>query len=679
MNITKNLKISSIFMTSVLVSTVLCISLLYQLASHSSQAAIHTGMQHNMDTYLQAETSAVQDFVSSSEQSLILFSKSPIVKEYLKDQNNKDLFQKAQSYTTEYYNHLENWEGLYIANWNSKVLTYNVPEVIGKVLREGDRLEELRNGMLNAKNGIYNLGIIVSPGTGKLCLSMYVPVFDTDGKTPIGYVGAGVFNDQLDTILKKNSISGLTKSQFYMINTETKINYINPDKKTLAKETTDPILLKQIELTKKQKKEGTFDYNDKIVIYKQMKNYPWSLILVNDKNEVLSSANATNKKLLFSCIVAEILICILCLLAVIITTKPLKKTATAIQKLGMLDLTPSKELQTYINGKSEVGILATEIDHMRNVFLDIINTLHSCSDAIHTSSESMTNHASELVDAVVTNASTTEQLAASMSTTTNVLTALNEKVKTIDQLISNVESVIEKGNSKSNELLDSAETIENKSQSSYKDSERNIELNRKQIEEAVNKLQELSQINTLVADILELSNQTNLLSLNASIEAARAGEAGRGFAVVASEIGNLANNSSTTAETIKNICLNASGNIKDVSNCFNQIVDYLESNVTPKFAEFSEIARGNNTMSVERQQIISNIKIIVDEFVDFVKMVTTQMSQIGEAATQNEEGIDIIVEQNNQTSLIAEHISTAIEQNNESAEQLRNIIEKFHY
>lgn len=679
MNITKNLKISIIFMTSVLVSTVLCISLLYQLASHSSQTAIHTGMRHNMDTYLQAEASAVQDFVSSSEQALILFSKSPVVKEYLKNQNNKDLFQKAQSYTTEYYNHLENWEGLYIANWNSKVLTYNVPEVIGKVLREGDRLEELRNGMLNAKNGIYNLGIIASPGTGKLCLSMYVPVFDTDGKTPIGYVGAGVFNDQLDTILKKNSISGLTKSQFYMINTETKINYINPDKKTLAKETTDPILLKQIELTKKQKKEGTFDYNDKIVIYKQMKNYPLSLILVNDKNEVLSSANATNKKLLFSCIVAEILICILCLLAVIITTKPLKKTATAIQKLGMLDLTPSKELQTYINGKSEVGILATEIDHMRNVFLDIINTLHSCSDAIHTSSESMTNHASELVDAVVTNASTTEQLAASMSTTTNVLTALNEKVKTIDQLISNVESVIEKGNSKSNELLDSAETIENKSQSSYKDSERNIELNRKQIEEAVNKLQELSQINTLVADILELSNQTNLLSLNASIEAARAGEAGRGFAVVASEIGNLANNSSTTAETIKNICLNASGNIKDVSNCFNQIVDYLKSNVTPKFAEFSEIARGNNTVSVELQQIISNIKIIVDEFVDFVKMVTTQMSQIGEAATQNEEGIDIIVEQNNQTSLIAEHISTAIEQNNESAEQLRNIIEKFHY
>ena len=679
MKITKNLRTSIVFMMSVLVSTVLCITLLYQLASRSSQTAMQTGMQHNMDTYLQAEVSTIQEFITSSEQTLLLFSKSPTVREFLKNQNDKNLFQKAQDYTMEYYNHLENWEGLYIANWDSKILTYNVTEVIGKVLREGDRLKELRDGMLNAENNIYNLGIIVSPGTGKLCLSMYVPVFDTDGKTPIGYVGAGVFNTQLDKILKNNSIAGLAKSQFYMVNTETKINYINPDPKTLAKETTDPMLLKQIEFAKNGNKEGTFEYNGKIVTYKQMKIYPWALILISDKNEVLASAKASNKTLLLNCITAEILICILCLLAVIITTKPLKKTAKAIQKLGMLDLTPSKELQDYIDGKSEVGILATEIDHMRNVLLDIINTLHSCSDSIHTSSNSMTKHASELVESVVTNASTTEQLAASMSTTTNVVSALNEKIDNIDQLISNVESVIENGNSKSSELLDSAEVIENKSQSSYEDSEKNIALNRKQIEEAVSKLQELSQINTLVADILELSSQTNLLSLNASIEAARAGEAGRGFAVVASEIGNLANNSSTTAETIKNICTNASGNIKDVSNCFNQVVDYLESNVTPKFAEFSKIAQNNNSMSVELQQIISDIKTIVDEFVDFVKMVTTQMSQIGEATAQNEEGIDNIVEQNTKTSLIAEHISKVIEQNNKSVEQLHDIIEKFHY
>lgn len=677
MKLAKNLKISIAFMGSVILSTLLCISLLYQLASHSSQEALQTGMQHNMDTYLQAELSTVQEFVTTSENSLILFSKSPEVKALLKDQKNTSFQKSVQNYTVDYYNGLTNWEGLYVANWDTKVLAYNIPAVIGKVMREGDRLKQLQDAMTTSSTGIYNAGIIVSPGSGKLCLSMYAPVYD--GKTPIGYVGAGVFNTQLDAILKNNTIDGLTKSQFYMINTETKFNYVNPDQNVLAKETKDPILLKQIELSKTGKKNGSFEYNDKLVTYKQMKNYPWALILVSDKNEVLASAKQSNHTLLINCILAEALICILCLLAVILTTKPLKDVTKAIQKLGALDLSSSKELQKYIHGKSEVGILSTEIEHMRNVLLNIIHTLDSCSDSIRCSSDNMTERAKNLVESVVTNASTTEELAASMSTTTDVLHTLMQKVQTIDHLISKVETAIQKGNTKSDELLISAETIENKSQTSYEDSEKNIALNRKQIESAVEKLQELSQIDTLVGDILALSAQTNLLSLNASIEAARAGEAGRGFAVVASEIGNLANDSSATAETIKSICSNATGNIKEVSQCFNQIVDYLERDITPRFAEFSEIAQGNNGMSVELQQIISDIKQIVDEFVDFVKTVTTQMEQIGEAAAQNEEGIDNIVDQNNQTSLISEDISKAIQQNNESVEQLREIIENFHF
>lgn len=120
---------------------------------------------------------------------------------------------------------------------------------------------------------------------------------------------------------------------------------------------------------------------------------------------------------------------------------------------------------------------------------------------------------------------------------------------------------------------------------------------------------EARKINEITNAVTEISDKTNILSLNASIEAARAGEHGRGFAVVAEEVRNLAQQSAEEAKQIKIIIDSINISIKEIADDSRESFDHIQEDI-----EYADQAKQSSEGMVEAsQKTYASIEKIKDD------------------------------------------------------------------
>lgn len=276
---------------------------------------------------------------------------------------------------------------------------------------------------------------------------------------------------------------------------------------------------------------------------------------------------------------------------------------------GDLTVLPDKKYS-----KDELGNISRSVDHMIGTMRQLISGIADNASEVSKSSAQLTTASKE-------SAAAAEHVALNIQEVANgsevQARGALETSRAIDEMTIGIQRIAENTSSLADQSASTSHQVDQGQAALIRLIEQMLEVKSyiSKLADTIGALEHRSQqIGAIAENITSFSNQTNILSLNASIEAARAGEHGRGFAVVAGEIRKLAASSLESAEGIHQLVDVTRSEIAGASACMTQTLQ--------------EVERGDERV----REVRKNLDIIVSAIIQMTEQlqensaITEQMS-----------------------------------------------------
>lgn len=652
--------------------TLIGMMLLWLVVSTNAASVVKNDITNQMTDAVESRAAIINEYVLSAEEYMTAFALSSEVRELLLNPNDPERLARAQKYTEDFASVKGVFEGLYIATPATHVLTHTSQGAIGITTRSGDSLKTFQDTIL-ARRELTNLGIMKSPGTGSMILSMYYPIFE--GQRCIGYVGAGVYADHLMDSLLTLDLKGLPNSEYVFLNVDTGVYLYHEDDALLNTQTTDTgyqEIIRRIQADDKTQ-ANTYSYRDEngvrqLVVYKHLKERGWVFMVRDNVSEVYATVTTVRVLVGVLCAVMAAAIILITLLILRREGRDLMAVERAIACLGELNLSADQELEPFYDRSDEIGMIAQTTHRvcncLRKTIDDVGRILGEIADgnltvdvtaneayyigdfkALSTSLQSIHANLVRIIRDISQVAGQVDTSAELVSSGAQALAhGTAEQAASVDGLMTNVTAITSQIQtstvrcSSASELVDRATGYAIEADSKME----HLTVATKNID------QSSAQIGTIIKTIEDIAFQTNILALNAAVEAARAGNAGKGFSVVADEVRNLASKSGEAA--------------KDTNVLISRSIQSAKTGTE------------STDMAVSAMRVINDCIQSMKSLMDEIAAASVQQSEMISLVENGIKEISSVVQDN---SMAAEKSATVSGELSQQARTLNSLISRF--